>query len=49
MPNMHDMHMDRLEILFLIQWCVSRGHPRSSQGSKKVILGSKIGKMAKCT
>ena len=46
---MHDIHMDRLEIFFWIQWCAFRGHPRSSYGSKKVILGSKIWNMVKCT
>ena len=40
-PNAHDMHIDRLEILFQIQWCVSRGHPRSSKGSKRSFWGQK--------
>ena len=47
--NAHDMHIDRLEIFFWIHWCVSRGHPRSSKGSNKVILGSKVRNMAKYT
>ena len=41
-PNAHDMHTIRLEIFLWIQWCASRGHPRSSYGVKKGHLGSKI-------
>ena len=46
---MDDIHLDRLEIFFWIQWCASWGHQRSSCGVKKGHLGSKIGNMAKCT
>ena len=48
-PNAQDMHTIRLEIFPWIQWCASRGHPRSSNGVKKGHLGSKIGNTAKCT
>ena len=49
MTNMHDMHMDRLQIFSRIHSCASRGHLRSSYGVKKGHLGSKFGNTAKCT
>ena len=41
MTNMHDMHMDRLQIFSRIHSCASRVHPRSSYGVKKGHFGVK--------